>query len=59
MTLKDVRIYIKNTRGVQYSYGGVWKIFRKKLKARYGKPYIKNEKRPTDADKIFKKRSAR
>ncbi len=57
MTLRDVRIYIKKTRGVQYSYGGVWKIFRKKLKARYGKPYPKNYKRPWNAEEILKKDS--
>lgn len=59
MTLRDVRIYLKKTRGVQYTYGGIWKIFRKKLKARYGKPYIRNGNRPADAEEILKKRSTR
>jgi len=57
MTLRDVRIYIKKTRGVQYSYGGVWRVFRKKLKARYGRPYTKNYKRPENAEEILKKGS--
>jgi len=55
MTLRDVRVYIKKTRGVRYSYGGVWKVFRKKLKTRYGKPYVKNYSRPEDAVEILKK----
>lgn len=57
MTIKDVRVYVKDSRGVNYSYKTVWQILRKKKKVRYGKPYIKNSKRPDDAEEIFKKGS--
>lgn len=57
MTLKDVRVYVKTTRGIEYSYDAVWKVLRKKMKVRYGKPYIKNSKRPDDAEAILKKGS--
>jgi transposase len=56
MTIHDVRVYIKKTRGIEYSYDAVWKVLRKKLKVRYGKPYIQNHKRPANAEEIFKKR---
>jgi transposase len=55
MTLKDVTVYIKTKKGIEYSYKTVWYVLRKKKKVRYGKPYIKNEKRPENADKILKK----
>lgn len=41
--LKEVTVYVKTTRGVEYSTA-VWKILRKKKKVRYGKPYIQNSK---------------
>jgi putative transposase len=55
MTIKDVKIYIKTTRGVEYSYNMVWHVLRKKKKVRYGKPYIQNSKRPENAEEILKK----
>jgi len=57
MTIKDVTVYVKDSRGVNYSYKTVWQILRKKKKVRYGKPYIKNSKRPDDAEEILKKGS--
>ncbi len=57
MTIKDVVVYVKTTRGVEYSYKTVWKILRKKKKVRYGKPYIRNERRPENAEDILKKES--
>ncbi len=57
MTIKDVTVYVKGSRGVNYSYKTVWEVLRKKKKVRYGKPYIKNRKRPDDAEQIFKKGS--
>ena len=59
MTLRDVVVYIKNSRGVTYSYKTVWYILRKKKKGKYGKPYIKNIKRPDDAEDTLKKRSSK
>lgn len=56
MTLRDVTVYVKTTRGVEYSYKMVWHILRKKRKVRYGKPYIQDEKRPENAEEILKKR---
>ncbi|MEM3099711.1 MAG: hypothetical protein QXU32_13510 [Nitrososphaerales archaeon] len=38
MTLKDVKVYVRTTRGIEYSYDGGWKVLRKKMKVRYGKP---------------------
>lgn len=55
MTLKDVKQYLEAERGVEYSYKMVWYVLRKKKKVHYGKPYIKNEKRPEDAEDILKK----
>ena len=55
MTLKDVRVYVKTTRGVEYSYTMVWYVLRKKKKVKYGKPYIQNSKRPENAEEILKK----
>ena len=34
MTIKDVTVYVKTTRGVEYAYKTVWKILRKKKKVR-------------------------
>lgn len=59
MTLKDVVVYVKTTRGVEYAYKTVWEILRKKKGVKYGKPYIRDERRPEDAEEILKKRLAR
>jgi transposase len=56
MTLKDVEVYVKDTRGVHYAYKTVWKALRKERKVRYGKAYKMNAKRPPDAEGILKKR---
>jgi transposase len=57
MTLRDVEVYVKDTRGVHYAYKTVWKALRKgERKVRYGKAYKMNAKRPPDAERILKKR---
>jgi transposase len=55
MTIKDVVKYVKDTRDIDYSYKGAWKILRVQKKVKYGKPYIKNNKRPADAESFLKK----
>jgi len=55
MTIKEVIEYVKDTRGVEYSYKGGWKVLRVTKKVKYGKPYIRNSKRPEDAESILKK----
>lgn len=55
LTIKDVAIYIKNSRGITYKYNTLWKILRKKYRVKYGKPYKVNTKRPDDAEAILKK----
>jgi putative transposase len=55
MTLRDVEVYVKDTRGVHYAYKTVWKALRKERKVRYGKAYKMNAKRPQDAEGILKK----
>jgi transposase len=53
-TLKDVAFYVRDTRGVQYTYDGVWRVLRRKMKVRYGKPRRGEEDRPPDAGAILK-----
>jgi len=55
MTIQDVAVYVKDTRGVSYTYKWVWDVLRRKRHLRYGKPYKVNERRPEDADAILKK----
>jgi transposase len=55
MTIRDVAVYVKDTRGVNYAYKTVWKVLRKEKKVRYGKAYKMNAKRPPDAEEILKK----
>lgn len=55
MTIKEVTVYVKTTRGVECAYKTVWTILRKKKKVKYGKPYIQNSKRPENAEEILKK----
>ena len=45
MTLRDVKVYVKSTRGIEYSYNTIWHILRKKLRVKYGKPYIGRDQR--------------
>jgi len=54
MTLKDVAVYVKETRGVHYGYKGVWEVLRRKRHVPYGKPYKMNRKRPENAEEILK-----
>jgi transposase len=56
MTIRDVAVYVKDTRGVNYAYKTVWKVLRKEKRVRYGKAYRMNTKRPPDAEEILKKR---
>jgi len=55
MTIRDVAVYVKDSRGVNYAYKTVWEILRKEKKVRYGKAYKMNRKRPADAEGILKK----
>ncbi len=55
MTIKDVIKYAKDTRGIEYSYKGGWRILRAVKKVKYGKPYIRNNKRPAGAESFLKK----
>lgn len=55
MTIKDVLKYVKDTRGIDFSYKYGWKILRLTKKVKYGKPYIRNEKRPADAEEFLKR----
>jgi putative transposase len=55
LTIKDVGVFVKNSRGVTYKYNTLWKILRKKYHVKYGKPYKVNTKRPNDAEVILKK----
>lgn len=57
MTIRDVTEYVNRTRHVSYSYKTVWEILRTEKRVRYGKPYIRNSKRPEDAEEILKKES--
>jgi transposase len=56
MTIKDVAVYVRDTRGVHYAYKTVWQVLRKEKKVRYGKAYRMNAKRPDAAEEILKKR---
>lgn len=55
--VEDVVVYVRDTRGVHYTYSGVWRVLRRRMrgKARYGKPRREEEGRPPDAGAILKK----
>jgi len=55
MTLKEVQVYVRDTRGVSYGYKGIWEALRRKRHVPYGKAYKMNAKRPPDAEGILKK----
>jgi len=55
MTLKEVFLYIRNSRGELISYKTTWYWLRKKLRIPYGKPYVSSDKRPKDAEETLKK----
>jgi len=59
MALRDVRVYEKSSRGIEYSYNAVWHIPRKKRRVRYWKPFIQNRKRPKNAEDLLKRGSMR
>lgn len=48
--------FINGYFGTDYTYYGVWRILREKLRFQYTKPYPKNYKRPDNAEEILKKR---
>ena len=54
-TLQDVREYVEKTRGISYTYDGIWKILRKEFKVNYGKPYILNANQSKTAAQELKK----
>ena len=53
--LSQVRDYVEKTRGVKYSYKGVWNILRRWLKVSYGKPYVLIGKQSETASEELKK----
>ena len=55
MTVRDFMVYVNTSRGVEYGYKTTWWVLRKKMRARYGKPYMQEERRPSDAEEILKK----
>jgi len=55
MTIKDVMVYVNTSRGVEYVYKTAWWVLRKKMGAKYGKPYLQDERRPPNAEDILKK----
>jgi len=55
MTLKEVYVYIGDKYGDLVSYKATRYWLRKKLKLRYGKPYVRDERRPENAEEILKK----
>jgi len=55
MTVRDVMVYVNTSRGVEYGYKTIWWVLRKKMRARYGKPYMQEERRPPDAEENLKK----
>ncbi|PSF36589.1 hypothetical protein C7H19_12985 [Aphanothece hegewaldii CCALA 016] len=53
--LQKLQEYVLETRGVNYTYKGIWTMVRRKLKVPYGKPYIINSKQSETAEKELKK----
>ncbi len=51
MALEFINSYFETN----YTYYGVWRVLREKLKFQYTKPYPKNYKRPFNAEGILKK----
>jgi len=56
MTTKDVRLYIKEEYGIDYSEKQVHVIL-KKMEMHHSKPYPTDHRRPADAEAILKKDS--
>ena len=55
--LKKVKKLIKDEFGIEYSDKQVWVITREKLKLNYGKPMLKYNTRPENAEMKLKKNS--
>lgn len=55
LNLEGIREYIEKTRGIKYSYKGVWNVLRRNLKIPYGKPYVYLDKQPENAESELKK----
>ena len=55
MTIRDVAVYVRRTRGVEYAYKTVWWILRRKRRVKYGKPYVRSLKRAENAEDLLKK----
>ncbi len=53
--IRQVMVYVNTTRGVQYTYSGVWEVLRRGRKVRYGKPLKTEKNRPSNAEDILKK----
>lgn len=53
--LSQVRDYIEQTRGIKYSYKGVWNVLIRWLKVPYGKPYVLIGKQSPTASEELKK----
>ena len=56
ITSKEVKKYIKTVLGVEYSDMHIWRILRGK-NLYYGKPFVKDIRRPDNAEEILKKNS--
>lgn len=56
MTIRDVKVYVKSTRGVEYAYKTARKILRKE-KSEVRQALHRNRKRPENAEEILKKGS--
>jgi putative transposase len=56
ITSKEVKKFIKTEFGVEYSDMHIWRILRGK-NLYYGKPFVKDIRRPDNAEEILKKNS--
>ena len=50
MTIKDVVVYVKTTRRVEYAYKTAWKILRKREKVKYGKLHLEFKRQKCGGD---------
>jgi len=56
VTTKEIKIYIKSEFGVGYSDMQIWRILQKK-NLKHAKPYVKDVRRPENANELLKKNS--
>lgn len=54
--IEQVRQWIRQEKGVDYTYKMVWYKLRKQYKVPYGKPYIENGKMPKNAPQQVEKK---